>query len=58
MLNDMFSGKKEIDTFDGRCAFCPFRTETDCKETEQDVSWYLNNGYVNKTCPYRTKDEL
>lgn len=57
-MQDMFHNSGFPNNFDGRCSLCPFRTDTDCAETEQDVSIYVHNWHINSNCPYITKEEI
>ena len=54
-MQDMFHNSGLPNNYDGRCASCPFRTESECTETGENIERLVYNGYINSNCPFITK---
>lgn len=56
---DMFY-TSEPSNYDGRCMDCPYANTLNntCKETEQDIFYYIHSGRINYSCPFSVKEGL
>ena len=57
-MKNMFYFEGLPNSYDGRCADCPFSMDSECPELGADVSNFINNGRINKCCPFIQKEEL
>lgn len=56
-MKNMFYYSGMPNSYDGRCADCPFSMDSECPELGADVSNFVNNGHINKCCPFIQKEE-
>ena len=56
-MKNMFYFDGLPNSYDGRCADCPFSMDSECPELGTSVQAYINNGHINRNCPFVSKEE-
>ena len=57
MKKNMFYFAGLPNNYDGRCADCPFSMDSECSELGADISRFIDNGHINRNCPFIQKEE-